>query len=143
MLLGGDEIGRTQNGNNNGYCQDNEISWYDWSQVDEPLLAFTQRLITFRRDHAVLQRRRWFQGRSIHGEGVGDLLWFTPEGTPMTEQDWESSLINAIQVYVSGDGILNAESEPAPDDSFLVLLSVRQDSVRLRRARRMSASAGS
>jgi glycogen operon protein len=127
MLLGGDELGRTQKGNNNGYCQDNEISWYDWGAVDESLLAFIQHLIAFRREHSVLQRRRWFQGRSIHGEGVGDLLWFTPEGTPMTEHDWESSLINAIQVYVNGDAILNAESEPAPDDSFLILMSVRQD----------------
>jgi isoamylase len=127
MLLGGDEIGRTQQGNNNAYCQDNEISWYDWEHLDSSLLDFAARLIAFRRSHPVLQRRRWFQGRAIHGEGVGDLAWFTPEGTPMTDHDWEASLINAVEVYVSGDAILNAEGEPAPDDSFLILFSVRED----------------
>ena len=125
MLLGGDEIGRTQGGNNNAYCQDNETSWYDWEHVDEALLDFTRRLIAFRRSHAVLQRRRWFQGRPIHGEGVGDLAWFTPEGTPMTDHDWEASIINAVEVYVSGDSLLNTEGDPDPDDSFLILFSTR------------------
>jgi glycogen operon protein len=125
MLLGGDEIGRTQQGNNNAYCQDNEISWYDWDNVDQPLFEFARQVIAFRRSHAVLQRRRWFQGRAIHGEGVGDLAWFTPEGTPMTDQDWEASVINAVEVYISGAAILNNEGDPDPDDSFLVLFSVR------------------
>ena len=68
MLLGGDEMGRTQQGNNNAYCQDNEISWFDWEDVDTGLLEFTRRLIALRRDHPVFRRRRWFQGRPIRGQ---------------------------------------------------------------------------
>jgi len=128
MMLGGDEMGRTQGGNNNAYCQDNEISWHDWEHIDDPLLAFARQLIAFRRSHAVFQRRRWFLGRPIHGEGVGDLAWFTPEGTPMTDHDWEASVINAVEVFISGDNLLNAEGDPEPDDSFLVLFSVRDGS---------------
>ncbi len=80
MLLAGDEIGRTQRGNNNAYCQDNEVSWVDWEHVDRDLLAFTRRLIRFRRDHPVFQRRRWFQGHPLHGSGVSDIGWFRPDG---------------------------------------------------------------
>src|SRR5204863_2110908 len=73
MICGGDEIGRTQNGNNNAYCQDNPISWFDWDHADEELLAFTARLIRFREEHAVFQRRRWFVGRPLRGADVGDI----------------------------------------------------------------------
>ncbi len=80
MLLGGDELGRTQHGNNNGYCQDNEVSWYDWAGADERLLQFTRRLIRLRHRHPVFCRRRWFQGREPHGPSVGDIGWFVPAG---------------------------------------------------------------
>ena len=80
MLLGGDEIGRSQNGNNNGYCQDNEISWFDWESADKDLLEFTRQLIQLRKEHPVFHRRRWFQGRPIHGAQVTDIGWFTPDG---------------------------------------------------------------
>ena len=89
MLLGGDEIGRTQRGNNNGYCQDNEISWYDWGAVDTQLHAFVRRLIRLRRAHPIFRRRRWFEGRAIHGAEVEDICWFTPEGVEMAESDWQ------------------------------------------------------
>jgi glycogen operon protein len=86
MLLGGDEIGRSQNGNNNGYCQDNEISWFDWDAADKDLLEFTRQLIQLRKEHPVFRRRRWFQGRPIHGVQVTDIGWFSP-----TESRWRRS----------------------------------------------------
>jgi glycogen operon protein len=125
MILGGDEIGRTQRGNNNAYCQDNEISWYDWEAADVELLGFTRRLIELRLAHPSLCRRRWFQGRPIHGEGSGDLGWFTPEGTPMTEADWEGAHVNALGIWMSGADLLGRDREPAPDATFYVMLSAR------------------
>jgi glycogen operon protein len=87
MLLGGDEIGRTQDGNNNAYCQDNEITWFNWENIDEDLFAFCQRLIRYRQEHPVFRRRGWFQGRPIHSSEVKDIAWFTLEGDPMREED--------------------------------------------------------
>ena len=84
MLCGGDEIGRTQNGNNNAYCQDNELSWYDWDHADQSLLGFTRDLIRLRSEHPVFCRRRWFQGRPIRGQDVSDIGWFTPAGSEMS-----------------------------------------------------------
>ena len=86
MLLGGDEIGRTQRGNNNAYCQDNEISWYDWSSADTTLLEFTRRLIQLRKEHPGFRRRKWFQGHPIHGAKVTDIGWFTQDVTEMPEE---------------------------------------------------------
>jgi isoamylase len=127
MLLGGDEMGRTQAGNNNAYCQDNELSWYDWDTADQDLLSFTRDLIAFRRGHPVFRRRRWFQGRAIHGEQIGDLAWFTPEGVPMTDEDWASSLVNALGVWISGAELRGADGQLAPDDVFYVIVSSRPD----------------
>src|SRR5690606_19879670 len=89
MLLGGDEMGRTQHGNNNGYCQDNEISWVDWSDLDEDLLEFTTRLVELRANSPAFRRRRWFRGRSIRG--VPDVAWLKADGTDMDDDDWESA----------------------------------------------------
>ncbi|MBA3851845.1 MAG: glycogen debranching protein GlgX [Chloroflexi bacterium] len=125
MLLGGDEMGRTQDGNNNAYCQDNEISWYDWESADRALLEFSSRLIGLRRAHPVLRRRRWFQGRPIHGQGTGDMAWFTPEGVEMTEEEWASGVVNALGIWMSGAGLLGADYEPVPDDTFYVIASSR------------------
>jgi glycogen operon protein len=88
MLVAGDEIGRTQHGNNNAYCQDNEISWLDWESADTGLLYFTVSLLAFRRAHPVFRRRRWFQGRPLHGKEVRDIAWFTPGGQEMSDDDW-------------------------------------------------------
>src|SRR6266545_4865026 len=90
MILGGDEIGRTQCGNNNAYCQDNGISWYDWEHRDGDLLGFVTRLIRLRRDHPVFRRRRFFQGRRIHAEELTDIAWFKPDGGQMTADDWRN-----------------------------------------------------
>ncbi|MEO8461684.1 MAG: glycogen debranching protein GlgX, partial [Chloroflexota bacterium] len=92
MLLAGDEIGRTQGGNNNGYAQDNEVSWLDWEHADLDLLDFVQRLIAFRAEHPALRRRRWFLDRPIHGEQVHEIEWFAPDGTPMGVEHWHDPL---------------------------------------------------
>jgi glycogen operon protein len=120
MLLGGDELGRTQQGNNNAYCQDNELSWYDWSAADGDLLAFTSALVKFRRAHPVFRRRRY-----ATGVDVLELGWFTPSGTAMTQGDWDDKSALAIGVYLDGsqDPDLDADGQPLVDDDFLVLVN--------------------
>jgi len=128
MILGGDEIGRTQGGNNNAWCQDNEISWVDWQRADRDLLAFTRRLIELRRAHPVLRRRRFFQGR---GERLPDVWWMRPDGRRMTRRDWENAEARAIGVFLNGDE-LHAEShggEEVRDDSFLVLFNAHFEDI--------------
>src|ERR1700756_504306 len=102
MILGGDEIGRTQQGNNNAYCQDNEISWFDWEHADDELLAFVVGVIDLRRAHPALQRRRWFYGRPLRGAGVSDIGWFKPDGNQMTDDDWQGGFARGIGVFFSG-----------------------------------------
>jgi glycogen operon protein len=123
MMLGGDELGRTQRGNNNAYCQDNEISWVDWAEADTVLLEYTRWLINFRREHPVFRRRRWFQGRAIRG--MEDIGWFTPDGTEMSEEDWEAGFAKSLGVFLNGSSIPSVDSrgEPETDDSFLVLFN--------------------
>ena len=125
MLLGGDEIGRTQQGNNNAYCQDNDISYFDWSDVDGALLEFTRALIRFRHRHPVFRRRRWFQGRPIHDTQLRDIGWFTPSGHEMSEEAWRDSFARSISVFLNGEGIpsRSARGERVLDDSFLLLFS--------------------
>jgi len=129
MLLGGDEIGRTQKGNNNGYCQDNEISWYDWEHADAGLLHFTQRLVQLRHQHPVFCRRRWFQGRPIHGTQVSDIGWFTPAGTEMSEEHWGVGFAKSLGVFLNGRGIPtpNERGEPIFDESFYVMFNAGAD----------------
>jgi glycogen operon protein len=131
MLLGGDEMGRTQNGNNNAYCQDNEISWFDWEHRDGGLVAFTQRLIALRRDHPVLRRREYFQGRSLHGGGVDDIAWFSPEGSEMTDQDWNEGYAKSMAVFLNGDAIPSPDSrgDRIVDDTFLVLFNAHHEPI--------------
>jgi glycogen operon protein len=125
MLLGGDELGRSQGGNNNAYCQDNEISWFDWEHVDDGLFAFVTRVIAFRREHPVFQRRRWFYGRPLRGADVSDIGWFKPDGEQMTDDDWQSGFARSIGVFLSGRGIPtpNARGEEIVDDSFYLLFN--------------------
>ncbi|HEY9336460.1 MAG TPA: glycogen debranching enzyme, partial [Kribbella sp.] len=126
MIAHGDELGRTQRGNNNVYCQDNETSWIDW-ELDEPqkhLLEFTRSLLTLRNNHPVLRRRRFFHG-DTGIDGLGDLVWFTPNGTEMQNGDWQRDDARAIAVFLNGDAISEPDprGEPVVDDSFLVLLN--------------------
>ncbi|MGP3968653.1 glycogen debranching protein GlgX [Streptomyces sp. 6N223] len=127
MLVAGDEMGRTQRGNNNAYCQDNELGWVDWSLTDDPewerLLTFTRRLIRMRRDHPVLRRRAFFSGRRHGPEGIRDLGWFTAGGREMTEEDWYAPS-RTLGMFLSGRDIpqRDPQGRPVTDDSFLVLL---------------------
>jgi isoamylase len=133
MLLGGDEIGRSQRGNNNAYCQDSEISWYDWSlaETHQDLLAFTAALTRLRNDHPVFRRPRFFQGRPLHGESIKDIGWFTPEGTEMSDADWSDGVAKSIGVFLNGDaiGAVDQRGEPITDDTFLIMLNASADAV--------------
>ena len=129
MLLGGDELGRTQKGNNNAYCQDNELSWVDWASIDEPLLAFTRWVIAFRRDHPVFRRRRWFHGRPIRG--TVDIGWFKPDGQSMTDEDWDASHARSLGAFLNGKAIQTPDDRgrSITDDSFLLLFNAHIESV--------------
>ena len=133
MLLGGDEIGRTQSGNNNAYCQDNEISWFDWSLRDEnlALLGFTRRLMDFRSRHAVFRRRKWFQGRGVFGSGISDIGWFNPDGAEMTGDQWNDGLAKCMCVFLNGEEIPDPgpRGERITDDSFLIFFNAFHESL--------------
>ena len=127
MLLGGDEIGRTQGGNNNGYAQDNEISWFHWDlqRRDRQLLAFTRSLIRLFKAHPVLRRRHFFQGRQIRGSRVKDLSWFLPDGTEMTDEEWQAPGVKTLAVQFAGDAIddRGPRGERIVDDTLLVIFN--------------------
>ncbi|MEO5919306.1 MAG: glycogen debranching protein GlgX [Candidatus Limnocylindrales bacterium] len=127
MLLAGDEMGRTQGGNNNGYAQDNEVSWLDWEDADGDLLEFTRKLITFRRDHPAFRRRRWFQDRPIHGEEAHQIEWSAPDGTRMGVDHWHDPLDQGIGVFVSGEGITDQDGEAIADEPFFVAFNPQAD----------------
>jgi isoamylase len=131
MLLGGDEMGRTQDGNNNAYCQDNEIAWYDWSNVDEDLVAFTTELIRIRREHPVFRRRTWLDGRGDGGAEHRDAAWYNTDGTPMMDEDWDRGYARSVAVYLNGRSIPSPDSMGVQlvDDSFLVLFNAHSDRV--------------
>jgi glycogen operon protein len=123
MLSGGDELGRTQDGNNNAYCQDNELSWYPWGDVDDEFVAWCQRVIAFRAAHPAFRRRQWFQGRLIRG--IEDLAWTRPDGEEMTDEDWETGFARAVGVFINGRTIPtpDAYGEKIVDDTFLVIFN--------------------
>jgi glycogen operon protein len=129
MLLGGDELGRTQKGNNNAYCQDNEISWVDWEQIDQSLLDFTRWIIAFRRDHPMFRRRRWFQGRPIRG--TLDIGWFKPNGKSMTDEDWDAWHARSLGVFLNGKAIQQHDERgrSITDDSFILLFNAHYEVV--------------
>ena len=124
-------MGRTQQGNNNAYCQDNEISWFDWDSIDGAMVAFTSRLVGLRRDHPIFRRRRWFHGRALHGEDVVDLAWLRPDGTEMEDADWESGFAKSIAVFLNGAEMHSTDSlgHPVIDDSFLVVFNAHHEVV--------------
>ncbi len=137
MLLHGDELGRTQRGNNNAYSQDSELSWIDWENADEDLVAFTHALLDLRRAHPVFQRRRFFSGKVVgdadhanHG-GLPDIAWLRTDGTPMNGSDWSSPARNELTVFLNGLGITEPDDrgEPIVDDSFLLLFNPGHEDV--------------
>jgi isoamylase len=138
MLLSGDEVGRTQGGNNNAYAQDNEVSWFDWEGIDEEgeaLLAFTKRLIALRSAHIVFHRSRFFHGETIRGTDVKDVVWLCPDGTEMADQDWADPHAKALGIRLSGEaGLLHLTEtgEQELDDTFLVLVNAAHEPLTFR-----------
>jgi glycogen operon protein len=132
MMTAGDEIGRTQHGNNNAYCQDNEVSWVDWSLIktETDLLNFVRTLAKFRRDHPVLRRRRFFLGKADK-EGSRDIVWLTPSGKEMADSDWHTGYAKSLGVYVNGDAISEPgqRGEKIYDDSFLMLINAHHENL--------------
>jgi glycogen operon protein len=136
MISHGDEIGRTQQGNNNAYCQDSELSWMDWSLVDKnaDLLAFARKVTTLRKKHPVFRRRRFFEGEPIRsGDEVRDIAWLTPGGQEMTHEDWGKSLHKCVAVFLNGDAITapNGRGERVVDDSFLLCFNADDQPIEL------------
>jgi isoamylase len=131
MIVAGDEISRTQNGNNNAYCQDNEISWINWEDADNELLQFTRKLISLRRKHPAFCRRRWFQGQPIKGIGLEDIQWFTLEGTEMSEDHWNEDFAKSLGVFLFGKGLhaMGPKGEQIIDDSFYIIFNAHHDSL--------------
>jgi glycogen operon protein len=134
MIVNGDEFGRTQNGNNNAYCQDNEVSWVDWSllEANSELAEFTSAVTAFRKAHPVFRRKRFFAGRPIRkGEELRDIAWFTPSGEEMTEQNWEDDFGKCIVVFFNGEGIpdLDTRGMRVVDDSFLMAFNAHYEDI--------------
>jgi isoamylase len=133
MICGGDEIGRTQRGNNNAYCQDNDVSWHDWkpTRASQALLTFTKQVLALRCQHPVFRRRRFFQGSRIHGSEVKDISWFRPDGKEMTEEEWSTGSVPCLGMRLAGDAIREVDynGRPIVDDTFLVLLNAHHESL--------------
>ena len=136
MLLAGDEMGRTQLGSNNAYCQDNEISWIDWSMTPErsDLLAFVQRMLRIRREHQVFRRRNFFQGRQIRGREVKDVVWLSPEGREMNDEEWSQHFARCFGIYLAGDSLdeTDKRGHPITDESFLILINAHHEEIEFR-----------
>jgi len=125
MLVAGDELSRTQQGNNNAYCQDNEISWLDWNHVDEKLLEFTRKLIALRHRHPVFRRRKWFRGRPVVLGELEDIAWFKFDGQHMQEEDWQHDYAKSFGVFINGRGMRSRTplGERVTDDSFYIIFN--------------------
>jgi glycogen operon protein len=133
MLLGGDEMGRTQGGNNNAYCQDNEISWHDWDLGPdrEALFAFTRRLVALRHAQPVLRRRRFFSGGYVRGSELKDIVWFRPDGAEMTRDDWAHPHARGLGMLLGGDAIpsLDRWGRRVVGDTLLVLINAGGEAI--------------
>ncbi len=138
MITAGDEFGRTQGGNNNAYCQDNEISWVNWNHLEDEdinLKEFTRRLIKLRSDHIVFHRYRFFRGEPLPGTSIKDITWLRPDGQEMTPEDWGNSHSRSLSYLLSGEAgeyHLTARGEPESDDTFLVILNADLEDIRYR-----------
>ena len=133
MLLAGDAIGHTQNGNNNAYCQDNEISWINWENLphEQHLLKFIQRMTKLRKDHPVFHRRNFFQGRPIKGADIKDVVWLTPDGREMTDEEWKQSNARCLGMLLTGEGLgeRGPRGETVTDDNFLLIINAHHEDV--------------
>jgi glycogen operon protein len=137
MISHGDELGRTQRGNNNGYCQDNALTWVDWANADDDMAAFAGKVSALRAEHPVFRRRRFFNGRPVRQRGFTgrpDISWFRPDGSEMTEEDWDSGFGKSIAVYLNGQGIpgLDARGHRITDDSFVLCFNAHHEPIEFR-----------
>jgi glycogen operon protein len=131
MITAGDELGKTQKGNNNAYCQDNDVSWIDWENADQDLLKFTSRIINYRNEHPIFCRRRWFQGQPVKRRGLDDIKWFLPSGDEVTDEAWQSSMAKSLGVWLNGKGIHapDEKGERVQDSSFYILFNAHHETV--------------
>jgi glycogen operon protein len=133
MVSGGDELSRTQQGNNNAYCQDNELSWTHWDLTpgQQAFLDFTRRVVALRARQPVLTRRRYFQGRSIRGAGVKDIYWLDPSGREMTDEAWNAPSVRSLGVLMVGDALdeVDEHGRHVTGDTLLILLSAHAEDV--------------
>ncbi len=133
MLCGGDEFGRTQRGNNNAYCQDNEISWFSWERTPEQerQTDFVAKLTRLRHEHPIFRRPKFFQGRKLRGSDVKDILWLNPDGLEMTDEEWGTHFVKTLGVMLNGDSIAVWDwfGKPVKDDTFLILLNASQEKI--------------
>jgi len=133
MLLHGDEFERTQQGNNNAYCQDNEISWVNWDQLgsERELVAFVRKLIALRQNHPVFRRRNFFQGRSIKGVGIKDILWLRPDGREMTDDEWNQEHARTLGLFLSGSAVdeIDERGQLITDENFVLLMNAHHEEV--------------
>jgi isoamylase len=131
MMLGGDEIGRTQRGNNNAYCHDNEISWYDWENADQDLLKFTRQIIAFQDRHRVFRQSKWFRGENERGRQPTDVGWFRPDGEQMTEEQWNEDFARSMAVYYNGQGIRSTDErgQRVTDDTFYLIFNAHHEPI--------------
>jgi glycogen operon protein len=129
MLVAGDEMSRTQNGNNNTYCQDNELSWINWEKMDKDLVGFTSRLIKLRKEHAAFSRKSWFNGEVEKKSGVADIAWFLPDGSEMSGDNWNHDFAKSVAVFLNGLGLhsVNAEGDKIVDDSFYIIFNAHDE----------------
>ena len=129
MLVAGDETSRTQHGNNNAYCQDNEISWLDWEKADQDLLAFTQRLIKIRKNHPAFCRRRWFRGAPVKEGDIEDIAWFLPEGEKLNDENWTNDFAKSVAIFMNGKALRsrNTKGEQLIDDNFYIIFNAHHE----------------
>ena len=125
MLLAGDEQGHTQDGNNNAYCQDNEISWLDWEHADQDLIQFVREVIQLRRSHPAFSRKNWFKGKPVRRRGLTDIAWFKPDASEMGEDDWKEGYAKSLGIFLYGDGVktVDQDNKPIVDDSFYLIFN--------------------
>jgi glycogen operon protein len=133
MMLAGDAIGHTQQGNNNAYCQDNEISWLDWDaeRMDHDCLAFVRRMIALRNSHPVFRRRNFFQGREIRGAVIKDIVWLRPDGQEMTDEEWNQHFARCLGISLSGQALdeVDERGQHIQDDNFLLLINAHHEEI--------------
>ena len=134
MILGGDELGHTQSGNNNAYCQDNELTWINWNLDDRQveLIEFTQKLIAIRRAHPNLHRRKFYQDRSIRGTEERDIVWLRPDGQEMSDEEWALGWVRSLGLKLNGEtlGEVDEGGEPVKDDTFLIMLNCHHEPIK-------------